>query len=59
MNCYWKNNDFDKSGALLISNVEFESLCPNIRNTRLYFYLAFDFFKLRKNGENVFSQGPK
>jgi hypothetical protein len=23
MNCYWKNNDFDKSGALLISNVEF------------------------------------
>jgi hypothetical protein len=23
MNCYWKNNDFDKSGALLISNVDF------------------------------------
>jgi hypothetical protein len=37
----------------------FISLCPNIRNTELYFYLAFDFFKLRKNGENVFSQGPK
>ena len=37
----------------------FISLCPNIRNTGLYFYLAFDFFKLRKNGENVFSQGPK
>jgi hypothetical protein len=36
----------------------FISLCPNIRNTGLYFYLAFDFFKLRKNGENVFSQGP-
>ena len=33
----------------------FISLCPNIRNTGLYFYLAFDFFKL---GENVFSQGP-
>ena len=31
----------------------FISLCPNIRNTGLYFYLAFDFFKLRKNGENV------
>jgi hypothetical protein len=27
----------------------FISLCPNIRNTGLYFYLAFDFFKLRKN----------
>jgi hypothetical protein len=25
----------------------FISLCPNIRNTGLYFYLAFDFFKLR------------
>ena len=37
----------------------FISLCPNIRNTGLYFYLAFDIFKLRKNGENVFSQGPK
>jgi hypothetical protein len=29
----------------------FISLCPNIRNTGLYFYLAFDFFKLRKNGK--------
>ena len=37
----------------------FISLCPNIRYTGLYFYLAFDLFKLRKNGENVFSQGPK
>ena len=26
----------------------FISLCPNIRNTGLYFYLAFDFFKLRE-----------
>jgi hypothetical protein len=24
----------------------FISLCPNIRNTGLYFYLAFDFFKI-------------
>ena len=37
----------------------FISLCPNIRNAGLYFHLAFDFLKLRKNGENVFSQGPK
>ena len=37
----------------------FISLCLNIRNTGLYFYLVFDFLKLRKNGENVFSQGPK
>ena len=34
----------------------FISLCLNIRNTWLYFYLVFDFLKL---GENVFSQGPK
>jgi len=37
----------------------FISLCPNIMNTGLYLYLAFDFIRLRENGEKVFSQGPK
>jgi hypothetical protein len=49
------NNFFDFG----VTCSTFISLCPNIRNTGLYFYLAFDFFKLWKNGENVFSQGPK
>jgi hypothetical protein len=37
----------------------FISIYPNIRNTGLYFHLGFYFVKLRKNEENVFSQGPK
>jgi hypothetical protein len=53
---YHKSHNFFDFGVTCST---FISLCPNIRNTGLYFYLAFDFFKLRKNGENVFSQGPK